>query len=769
MSPHLGPDATASAGSKLQSMFGHLTAAHKRAPITPTAQIAPGAPGKATTALPAKLLAGLVVAVVAIVAGAFALTTTASAAVWAPCVTAAENLDCAHIKQPIDRNGVVAGEATVSVVRYGATEGPRLGTLFVLAGGPGQPSFMMLDFMLELFPGANRYDLIALDQRGTGFSEPLNCPRLESGAAFGIDDAKNDLQISQCADALGAARWGYDTAETVADIDAVRADLGLTQISLFGVSYGTKLAMAYANTHPTHVRSLMLDSVLPVVQPGAFDTVSIAAMRKSLDEICQRGRCRGVLGAPQSSLSKLVQRLSIEPAIATLQRSDGRPVQLKIGPDEFYDLLFAADFNLYVYEQLPSTIDAALRGDDAPLVRLMAVLTGDTGNSRLLVHSRKAPAAAMRSAERRRTQHSKRLAAKRRESTVKARAVSEFSNTLYVATGCEDFTAPWPRGTALGSRQSAIDTAASAIPEDSLQPFERDTVKRKSLSTICRGWPESADTPVLPAGPLPDVPVLALNGTLDVRTPVAWAKQALEAAPRAQLVEIPHTGHSTIGTDISGCALSLAKRFLIFSATDGACRRNPLPVPVSVRAVSSTRSLKALRGSCKRLRGNRCRSARQVVTAGYLAMRDAIDQLAVGGMLEGPGLYGGQWELSDEFDEEMLEEEGLEEMPLFVSLESMEQVPGVIVDGRVSVTDFPRVTGDFSILDVNGRSYEVSVSGRLAYDSKSDRIRLGARAGKIRVQLERRGKSSTAARVTATALKTRIAFARAAGTRRAIR
>lgn len=716
-----------------------------------------------------RAVALIVIALALAAFAALAAPGDARGATWAPCVTAADDLDCAHIKVPADRTGAVSGETTISVVRFGATEGPRLGTLFVLAGGPGQSSFMMLDFMLQLFPGANRYDLVALDQRGTGYSEPLNCPRIESGFDFDGADPKSDTPISQCADSLGPARWGYDTAETVADIESVRADLGIGQISLFGVSYGTKLAMAYAKTHPTRVRSLLLDSVLPTDAPGAFDTVSIAAMRKSLDEICESGRCRGVLKSPQSSLRRLVERASAVPFTGVLQTPSGRPATVQIGPSEIYDLLFAADFNLFIYEQLPAAIDAALRDDSQPLLRLFAVLSGAEGSSRVLVRSRSAPLAANRSAERRRTLKQKREAAKRRRASVKPRSINEFSSTLFVATTCEDFAAPWPRGAALGTRQGSIDSAAAALDGGSLSPFERDTVKNNSTASLCRGWPESPDTPALPAGPLPDVPVLALNGTLDVRTPVEWAQNALAGTPRGQLVPVPHTGHSTIGTDISGCALSLAKRFLTFSGTDGVCRRNPLRVPVAVRAVGSTNGLTPLRGSCRRLSGRRCRSARKVVTAGYLAMRDAVDQLVVGGMLYGPGLYGGGWELSDDFDDEFADEEDLEEMPLFVSLESMEQVPGVIVDGRVRVTDYPRVSGNFSILDLNGRGYEVTVSGRLAYESARDRISLTADSGGVRVRLKRGGKGKSSRDASAAALKTRIAFARAAGTNRSVR
>lgn len=698
------------------------------------------------------------------------LATPANAAIWSPCVDTIDDVECARLTLPADRTGFVAGDTHVQIYKAGATEGPRLGTLVVIAGGPGQSSLGMIDYMLALFPGANRYDLVAIDQRGTGLSEPLNCPLLERGMAAGGSDPARDWPVTQCADALGAARAGYDTAESVADIEAVRADLGVDKVSLFGVSYGTKLAMAYAKTYPTRVRSLLLDSVLPVEQPGAFDTDAVAAMRASLDQLCADGYCRGVLSSPQTSLLRAVRLLEIEPLTGFLENeSTGKPTKITIGPSQLYELLFAADFNLYIYEQLPSAIDALLRGEDAVLLRLFAVLNTESGTAATRVH-RKTPAlsADWRSHEQRRTRRAKRLTKQR--AGAKGRlpsAVSEFSNTLNVATGCEDLVAPWPRGADLGSRQGAIDTAANALADTALTPFSRDTIKDNSLASVCRGWQESSDTPALPAGPLPSVPTLALNGSLDVRTPVSWAQRALDGTAAGQLVTVPFTGHSTIGTDVSGCALSLAKRFLTFSATDGKCKHNPQRLPVAGRALATVNQVKALSGRCRGLRGRRCSSAKRVVTAGYMAFRDALDQLVIGGMQSGPGLYSGAWELSYDLDESEL---FTEEPPVALSLEGLEQVPGVVVDGRIDITHYPRARGDFSVFTPSGREYRVSIGGRVAYDQRDDRIRLSARSRRVRVSLSRGGSRSASWSATGTsALRARIAFARAAGTRHNVR
>lgn len=710
--------------------------------------------GRLTSPLRISLLFALTAAVLACAAAG-----SARAATWGPCGFTIEQVECATFNLPIDRTGGTSGDTNVRAIKVEATEGPRLGTLFVIAGGPGQPSNMMLEYMLTLFSGANRYDLVAIDQRGTGFSEPLNCPTIELTLMTAGVNPKLDSFIGQCATALGAARAGYDTAESVEDMEAVRADLGIDQISLFGVSYGTKLAMAYAKAHPGRVRSVLLDSVLPVNEPSTFDTTSAEALRLAFDELCERNRCAGALRSPPSQLNKLVKRLAVEPIEGELTSSSDIPVEVKIGPNELYELVYSADFDLYIYEQLPAAFEAALHYRNEPLLRLFAIVSGESGSKLDRVYSHRS---------RGRGKHRRaRARGATKRTGVRASDVSAFSNTLFLATTCEDFAPPWPRGSATGSRQAAIDAAADALPDSAFYPFDRKILKDNSQATFCRNWQESADTPALVGGSLPDVPVLALSGSLDLRTPISWARTALDGAPRGQLVVVPHTGHSTIGTDISGCALSLAKRFLVFGGTDGKCNHNPGRVPVAPRAVATINQIKPLSGRCRNLRGRRCGGAKRTVTAAYLAFRDALDQLVVGGMIKGPGLYGGSWTLDDTFDEESDSPEA--DSQFFVKLDAMEQVPGVFTDGSVDVTSYPRVSGSITVSGPNGY-YRINLSGRMGVELRNDVVRIHARSRNKRVSLSHGARNSAGfARTTVAILRARSAFARRTGTRRVIR
>src|SRR5690606_35224286 len=114
-----------------------------------------------------------------------------------------------------------------------------------------------------LGPLARERDLVLADMRGTGMSAPLACAperslaeELSAGALVRLARTCRERHRERDLSA-------YTTAGAVADLEAVRAALGYEAIDLLGVSYGTRLAMAYAASHPDRVRALVLDGVAP--------------------------------------------------------------------------------------------------------------------------------------------------------------------------------------------------------------------------------------------------------------------------------------------------------------------------------------------------------------------------------------------------------------------------------------------------------------------------------------------------------------------------
>ncbi|HEV2590833.1 MAG TPA: alpha/beta fold hydrolase, partial [Gaiellaceae bacterium] len=159
-------------------------------------------------------------------------------------------LVCSQVPVPLDRTGQVSGTVSLHVEELPAQGTPR-GFMFLIAGGPGQGSAQTFglgdpnaDALFRyLFPG---FTLVAYDDRGTGSSGLIDCPPLQ----VALDVPTEQTAAAQCAQQLGSAAPFYSTADHAADLDAVRASLGADKVGLYGVSYGTKLAMAYALTFP---------------------------------------------------------------------------------------------------------------------------------------------------------------------------------------------------------------------------------------------------------------------------------------------------------------------------------------------------------------------------------------------------------------------------------------------------------------------------------------------------------------------------------------
>jgi proline iminopeptidase len=111
------------------------------------------------------------------------------------------------------------------------TQGEALPVIAV-NGGPGlSHAYMMMNDMWQQV--ALHRLVVFYDQRGTGASRHVK------------KDASQDMDAQ------------------VADLEAVRAHLGLEKVALVGDSYGGMLAMAYAAAHPKHVAKLILSDSAP--------------------------------------------------------------------------------------------------------------------------------------------------------------------------------------------------------------------------------------------------------------------------------------------------------------------------------------------------------------------------------------------------------------------------------------------------------------------------------------------------------------------------
>src|SRR6516225_1442412 len=156
-------------------------------------------------------------------------------------------------------------------------------------------------------PYAAQRDLILVDQRGIGRSEPdlcrdLNRRLLDESIVFLADrtqDAKARLRTTYMSCHDEAVGRGVDLADfgtrtTAEDIDQVRQALGIGRWNVYSESYGTTVAMTLMALHPDTLRSVVLDSVYPP-DPTPRPSTIIGTARAAFFEVCTQDRaCAGV-------------------------------------------------------------------------------------------------------------------------------------------------------------------------------------------------------------------------------------------------------------------------------------------------------------------------------------------------------------------------------------------------------------------------------------------------------------------------------------------
>ncbi len=146
-------------------------------------------------------------------------------------------LVCSQVAVPLDRSGQVPGTISLHVEVLPAA-GVQRGVMFLIAGGPGQGSAHTFALGSQsaaalyrfLFPG---YTLVAYDDRGTGSSDLLDCPTLQTANTADSERAA----ATACADSIGPQRAFYSTADHAEDLEAVRQSLGFDRVALWGVSW----------------------------------------------------------------------------------------------------------------------------------------------------------------------------------------------------------------------------------------------------------------------------------------------------------------------------------------------------------------------------------------------------------------------------------------------------------------------------------------------------------------------------------------------------
>ena len=429
----------------------------------------------------------------------------------------AERVRCGVLTVPESRSGeserVVRLPVAYIASRSSTPEPDPL--VFPTSGGPGAGSFSALWYFLD-YAGwaADHRDIIVVEQRGDAMSEPtLDCPELDTGnrisdGRLDDDDASWFAGMTACHERLttdGVDLAAYTSASSAADLADLRILLGYDQWNLYGISYGTRLALTTMRDEPEGLRAVILDGVYP---PNAnlhreLGAGFAGAVRSMIDGCAGQAACAAAYPDLEASLVEILDRLRRTPETVTVSSPvDGSPVEVTLDEEAVVDGLFDALYDADLTRALPFVIDQLARGSDD------------------------------------------------------------------VALPLAQNQVDWQDRLSEGSRWS-VDCAEEVSFYDDLPPSSPPTdpiaelYPEGGLEKHCGAWPVTATPAVENELVRSDIPTLLMSGGRDPVTPAVNAALAAPGLPRSFSFTFPTMGHGVVWQNgIDECPASIAAAFL---------------------------------------------------------------------------------------------------------------------------------------------------------------------------------------------------------------
>ena len=437
-------------------------------------------------------------------------------------------LRCGTIEVPENRSAQPPGRSIKLwfAVNPAVARNALADPVVVIAGGPGQSASSVAGVIMPLFSRLNRTrDIVFLDQRGTGHSQPLDClpPK-------GMDDLASQLNpdlmlasLPECAKDF--AKRGIDvthylTEDAAADLDDLRRALGYDQLNLWSASYGTRVALEYIREFPAQVRSVVLDGAAPSSLHLPIDLAIDAdqSLSRTINLCKQDDLCNRLHPGLNAALDQLFYRLNQGKEIAHISDPvTGSMANIPFSTDTFASWLRTPLYNALTTSLVPEAVADAATGDYDVLAALNLSVSGDV--------------------------------------------FDQLSLGMHLSVVCsEDMS---------GVSQAMIDATLQTRFQDSFYRFYQE---------MCHDWPTRPVDPAFFTPVKANAPVLILAGGRDPATPPRHSSPLLAGLPNARLIVAKNLGH---GISLVACAPDLIDQFVREGSAqklDGACLEN-LPAP----------------------------------------------------------------------------------------------------------------------------------------------------------------------------------------------
>jgi pimeloyl-ACP methyl ester carboxylesterase len=423
-------------------------------------------------------------------------------------------LRCGTVSVPRNYDNRGGGRFTLAVVVIKSAQQPGLPDPVVyISGGPGSPLTVFANQWART-PYARSHDLILVDQRGTGRSEPKLCPDLDSAildadvavATDSSDAASAKRRRVYAACHAEAIAHGFDlrdfgTSVTVADFEWVRRALGIKRWNVYGESYGTTVAMTLLALHPETVRAAVLDSLYPP-DPRPMQSTNVADALAAFFRYCASDQaCAAAYPDLAAIYRETVSGLARAPLIVTVPPKMHAPDdRVSLTSTLFETLIGGLIYYPSNYPSLPRLIAAVHDRDSRGLGKVLAYAY--------------------------------------------AALAAEVNRSTQTAVECRD-------------RPHYRD----------LLPSGASVLDRLQLYGLCDDWSDIGPAPLVPIRTA--VPTLVMAGEFDPCTRPSQSRHvAALIGPKARWIEFPRMGHNigtprpSNGRPFSPCGAKIAARFI---------------------------------------------------------------------------------------------------------------------------------------------------------------------------------------------------------------
>jgi pimeloyl-ACP methyl ester carboxylesterase len=241
--------------------------------------------------------------------------------------------------------------------------------VFLLAGGPGQAATEVPWMQMSWVKKMRRYrDIVLVDQRGTGASNPLDFIKPNEKIPFKelLKPGIRDLKVEKLIKGFDADLTKYTTDIAMDDLNEVKEALGYGKINLYGGSYGTRAALIYLRRHEDTVRSLVIDGVAPMEMKlvDVFAEDGERAMGLLLSHCENNEECKKAFPNLRQKLNELILNLKEKPAQVQLKHPrTGEPINVTVHVETLRMTLFTSLYDTLRSALIPLSIERAYEGD----------------------------------------------------------------------------------------------------------------------------------------------------------------------------------------------------------------------------------------------------------------------------------------------------------------------------------------------------------------------------------------------------------------------